>query len=574
MYRIALNSYQVVTVKSTSEGRRSDELVGGRVRAAHRALLYALGLTRDDLAKPLIAVVNSWNEIVPGHIHLRSLGERVKEGVRAAGGVPLEFDTIAICDGLCQGHVGMAYSLPSRDVIADSIELMVEAHRFDAMVLLASCDKVIPGHLMAAARLDVPSIMVTGGPMEAGRYRDQSITLTDMREFVGQAEVGRLTDEELAAIERIACPGPGSCAMLGTANSMAVIAEVVGLSLPHCATILAHTAEKQRLAYASGVQVMELLRNNVRPSHILTNDAFQNAVTVDVAIGGSTNTLLHVPAIAKECGVRITMADFDAIGRRTPQIGAMKPSGPWTLQDLDAAGGVPAVMTVLRPLLHLDTLTVTGKTVAENIVDAEVRNPDVIRSLDNPVHREGGLAIMKGTLAPEGAVVKQAAVDPGMLRHAGPARVFESMEHAVVALQRQQVQRGDVMVLRYEGPKGGPGMREMHMVTAMLMGMGLGTSVALVTDGRFSGSTRGPCIGHVSPEAFDGGPIALVRDHDWIVIDIPARRLDLDIPSHELTKRLQAWQPPPPKVRRGVLWRYAHLAESPMRGAYLRDGQE
>ncbi len=561
-------------MKSSSEGRRSEELVGGRVRAAHRALLYALGLTRDDLTKPLIAVVNSWNEIVPGHIHLRSLSARVKEGVRAAGGVPLEFDTIAICDGLCQGHVGMAYSLPSRDVIADSIELMVEAHRFDAMVLLASCDKVIPGHLMAAARLDVPSIMVTGGPMEAGRYHDHSITLTDMREFVGQAEVGRLTDEELAAIERIACPGPGSCAMLGTANSMAIIAEVLGLSLPRCATTLAHNAEKQRLAYASGVRVMELWRNDVRPSHILTSDAFQNAVTVDVAIGGSTNTLLHIPAIAKECGVRITMADFDAIGRRTPQIGAMKPSGPWTLQDLDAAGGVPAVMAVLRPLLHLDAPTVTGKTVVENIVDAEVQNPDVIRSLDNPVHHEGGLAILKGTLAPEGAVVKQAAVDPGMLRHAGPARVFESMEHAVAALQRHQVQRGDVMVLRYEGPKGGPGMREMHMVTAMLMGMGLGTSVALVTDGRFSGSTRGPCIGHVSPEAFDGGPIALVRDRDRIVIDIPARRLDLDLPSHELTKRSQVWQPPPPKVRRGVLWRYAHLAESPMRGAYLRDGQE
>ncbi len=573
VWGIASNSYRVVAVKPTPEGRRSEELVGGRVRAAHRALLYALGLTRDDLAKPLVAVVNSWNEIVPGHAHLRSLSERVKEGVRAAGGVPLEFDTIAICDGLCQGHVGMAYSLPSRDVIADSIELMVEAHRFDAMVLLASCDKVIPGHLMAAARLDVPCIMVTGGPMEAGRYRDRSITLTDMREFVGEAEVGRLTDEELAAIERIACPGAGSCAMLGTANSMAIIAEVLGLTLPRCATTLALSAEKRRLAYTSGARVMELWRNDVRPSHILTRDAFQNAVTVDVAIGGSTNTLLHIPTIAKECGVRITMADFDAIGRSTPQVGAMKPSGPWTLQDLDAAGGVPALMTVLRPLLHLDAPTVTGKTVAENLVDVEVRNPEVIRSLDNPIHREGGLAILTGTLAPEGAVVKQAAVDAGMLRHAGPARVFESMELAVTALQRHQVQTGDVMVLRYEGPKGGPGMREMHMVTAMLMGMGLGASVALVTDGRFSGSTRGPCIGHVSPEAFEGGPIALVRDHDRIVIDIPARRLDIDLPSHELTRRLREWQPPPPKVQRGVLWRYAHLAESPMRGAYLKDGQ-
>jgi dihydroxy-acid dehydratase len=543
------------------------------VRAAHRALLYALGLTREDLTKPFIAVVNSWTDIVPGHIHLRSLSERVKAGVRDAGGVPLEFDTIAICDGLCQGHIGMAYSLPSRDVIADSIELMVEAHRLDAMVLIASCDKVIPGHLMAAARLDVPCIMVTGGPMEAGRYRNRSITLTDMREFVGQAEIGQLTDEELAEIEGIACPGAGSCSMLGTANSMAIIAEVLGLSLPRCATALALSAEKRRLAYESGLRVLQLWRDNVRPSRILTSDAFQNAVTVDVAIGGSTNTLLHVPAIAKECGVRITIEDFDAIGRRTPQIGAMKPSGPWTMQDLDAAGGVPALLKALSPLLHLNAPTVTGKTVAENLVEAVVRNPEVIRSLDNPVHREGGLAILKGTLAPEGAVVKQAAVDARMLRHSGPARVFESMEHAVAALQSHHVQPGDVMVLRYEGPKGGPGMREMHMVTAMLMGMGLGTSVALVTDGRFSGSTRGPCIGHVSPEAFEGGPIALVRDHDRIVIDIPARRLDIDLSPREMALRLREWRPPPPKVRRGVLWRYAHLAESPIRGAYLKDGQ-
>lgn len=557
----------------TSDTRRSEELVEGRVRAAHRSLLYAIGLTRKDLSKPLIAVVNSWNEIVPGHIHLRILSEHVKKGVRDGGGVPLEFDTIAICDGLCQGHIGMSYPLPSRDLIADSIELMVEAHRFDAMVLIASCDKVIPGHLMAAARLDIPCIMVTGGPMEAGSYLNRSITLTDMREFVGKVEIGQLTDEELAEIEKIACPGAGSCSMLGTANSMAIIAEVLGVTLPRCATALALSPEKRRIAYESGVQVMQLWRDGVRPSRILTGDAFENAMTVDVAIGGSTNTLLHVPAIAKECGLHIEIDDFDAIGKRTPHIAAVKPSGPWTMKDLDDAGGVPTLMQALNPLLHLNALTVTGKTIADNIIDVVIRNTDVIRSLENPVHREGGLAILKGSLAPEGAVVKQSAVDDRMLCHSGPARVFESMEHAVAALQNHQVQQGDVMVIRYEGPKGGPGMREMHMVTSILMGMGLGSSVALVTDGRFSGSTRGPCIGHVSPEAFEGGPIALVKDRDIIAIDIPSRQLDVELSKHELARRLQEWQQPPLKVQRGVLWRYAHLAESPIRGAYLKDGQ-
>lgn len=557
---------------STSDTRRSKELIEGRVRAAHRALLYAIGLTKKDLSKPLIAIVNSWNEIVPGHIHLQTLSESVKKGVRDGGGVPLEFNTIAICDGLCQGHIGMSYPLPSRDLIADSIELMVEAHRFDAMVLIASCDKIIPGHLMAAGRLDIPCIMVTGGPMQAGSYLNQSITLTDMREFVGKIEIGQLTDEELAEIEKIACPGAGSCSMLGTANSMAIIAEVLGISLPRCATILAVSPEKRRIAYESGVQVMQLLRDGVKPSSILTRDAFDNAITVDVAIGGSTNTLLHIPAIAKECGLNIEIDEFDKVGRRTPHISAIKPSGQWTMKDLDDAGGVPAIMMTLNSLLHLNTLTVTGKTVSENIANVIIRNTEVIRSLDNPIHREGGLAVLKGNLAPEGAVVKQSAVDDRMLCHSGPARVFETMEQAVLALQKHQIQKGDVMVIRYEGPKGGPGMREMHMVTSILMGMGFGSSVALVTDGRFSGSTRGPCIGHVSPEAFEGGPIALVQDRDMIVIDIPSRRLDIELSKHEMTRRLQEWVQPPLKVKRGVLWRYAHLATSPIRGAYLKDG--
>jgi dihydroxy-acid dehydratase len=554
------------------DARRSREVVEGRARAAHRALLYAIGLTERDMSKPLIAVVNSWNEIVPGHVHLRTLGDAVKEGVRYAGGVPLEFDTIAICDGLCQGHIGMSYPLPSRDLIADSIELMVEAHRFDAMVLIASCDKAVPGHLMAAARLDLPCIMVTGGPMQAGRYNDQSITLTDMREFVGKAEIGQLTDDELSEIEKIACPGPGSCAMLGTANTMAVIAEVLGMSLPGCATALAISSEKRRIAYESGVQVMRLWKDETRPSSILNESAFENAMTVDVAIGGSTNTLLHIPAIAKERGLRIEIDEFDRISKRTPHIAAIKPSGPWTINDLEEAGGVPALMKSLKSLLHINALTVTGKTVAENISDARVMNTKVIRSLDNPVHIEGGLAILKGNLAPDGAVVKQSAVDDRMLRHSGPARVFESMEQAVIALQNHQVQKGEVMVIRYEGPKGGPGMREMHMVTSILMGMGLGSSVALVTDGRFSGSTRGPCIGHVSPEAFEGGPIAIVRDHDIIVIDVPSRRLDVKLSKDETARRLREWHRPSPKVKRGVLWRYALLAESPNLGAYLKDG--
>lgn len=551
--------------------RRSTEITEGRERAAHRALLYALGLTREDMAKPLVAVANSWNEVVPGHIHLRALGEAVKEGVRLAGGTPLEFNTIAICDGLCQGHIGMSYSLPSRDLIADSVELMVEAHRFDAMVLIGSCDKVIPGQLMAAARLDIPCIMLTGGPMPPGNYRNQAVTLTDMREFIGAVETGLLTDDELAEIEKVACPAPGSCSMLGTANTMAVVTEALGMSLPRCATAHAINAEKRRLAFESGFQVMRLLKASLKPSKILTAEAFENAMTVDVALGGSTNTLLHIPAIAKECGLRIELGEFDDVSRRTPQVAALKPSGPWTLKDLDEAGGVPAVMKVLTPLLHLNVLTVTGGTMAENISDAKVTNPQVIRGLDNPVRTEGGLAVLRGNLAPGGAVVKQSAVDESMLLHTGPARVFESMEEAVTALQKCLVQRGEVMVIRYEGPKGGPGMREMHMVTSILMGMGLGASVALVTDGRFSGSTRGPCIGHVSPEAFEGGPIAHVRDGDIIVIDIPARRLDVRLPDGEIAKRAEEWRQPSPKAEKGVLRRYALLVASPNRGAYLRD---
>ncbi len=550
---------------------RSRELTEGIDRAAHRALLYAIGLRKQDLSKPLVAIANSWNEIVPGHIHLRTLSEVIKASIRTAGGIPLEFDTIALCDGLCQGHSGMSYPLPSRDLIADSIELMVKSHCFDALVLIASCDKVVPGHLMAAARLDLPSIMVTGGPMEPGSHHGRQITLTDMREFIGAVEVGKLTEEELSEIEETACPGPGSCSMLGTANTMAIIAETLGMALPHCATAHALTEQKRQVAYQSGTQIMHLLEKGITPSQILTKEAFMNAITVDSAIGGSTNTFLHLPAIAKEVGLRIGLDEFDETGKKTPQIAAIKPSGPSTLRDLDDAGGVPAILKILSPLLVTNVLTVTGRTLRDNLAAVVVNGNSVVRELSNPYRKEGALAVLRGNLAPEGAVVKQSAVDEKMLRHSGPARIFESMEEAVTTLQQRDIVAGTVMVLRYEGPKGGPGMREMHMVTSLLMGMGLGTSVALVTDGRFSGSTRGPCIGHVSPEAFEGGPIAVITDGDIIEIDIPSRKLNVRLSENEISSRLESWQQPPPKVRSGALRRYALLAESSSKGAYLRD---
>ena len=465
----------------------------------------------------------------------------------------------------------MSYPLPSRDLIADSIELMVKSHCLDALVMIASCDKVVPGHLMAAARLNLPSIMVTGGPMEPGIYQGRQITLTDMREFIGAVEVGKLTKEELSEIEEKACPGPGSCSMLGTANTMAILAETLGMTLPHCATAHALTEQKRQIAHQSGTQIMHLLEKGITSSQILSKEAFRNAITVDSAIGGSTNTFLHLPAIAKEVGLRIDLDLFDEISRNTPQIAAIKPSGPSTLKDLDYAGGVPAILKTLSPLLETNVLTVTGKTLEENLSNAAVKNNHVVRELNNPFRKEGALTVLRGNLAPEGAVVKQSAVDERMLRHSGPARVFESMEEAVGALQQRDIVDDMVMVLRYEGPKGGPGMREMHMVTSLLMGMGLGTSVALVTDGRFSGSTRGPCIGHVSPEAFEGGPIAVVTDGDIIEIDIPSRKLNVRLSDSEISRRLENWRQPPPKVRSGVLRRYALLAESSSRGAYLKD---
>lgn len=528
----------------------------GLERAAHRALLKSLQLTDEQIAKPWVAIVNSWNEIVPGHIHLRQIADAVKQGVTDAGGTPFEFNTIAVCDGLCQGTTGMRYSLPSRDIIADSVEIMVEGHLFDAMVLIASCDKVIPGHLMAAARIDIPSIVVTGGPMMPGQYNGKAITLTDMREFVGSVAAGTLTLEELKRIEALACPGPGSCAMMGTANSMSVIVEALGMSLPGCATIHALDPRKIEMAYQSGQQILELYHTHVQPSKIMTEQAFHNAIAVSMAVGGSLNTCLHIPAIASELDIQIPLELFDDIGRKTPHICPIKPAGAYTLKDLDDAGGIPAVMQRLTSLLNTECDTVTGHSIHSNIAHATITDPEVIRPLLCPVHSEGSIAVLKGTLAPRGAVIKHVAVQETMRVHEGPAKVFNAMEQAVQALLNHEIHPGDVIVIRYEGPKGGPGMREMHMVASILVGMGLGSSVALVTDGRFSGSSRGPMIGHVSPEAALGGPIALIREGDRINYSIPKRRIDMNVSERELQERRAKWRAPE-LTEKGILRRYA-----------------
>jgi dihydroxy-acid dehydratase len=550
---------------------RSKELYDGLERAAHRALLYSVGFTEEDFGKPLVAVVNSWNEIVPGHIHLRGLAEAVKGGIREGGGIPMEFNTIAICDGLCQGHIGMSYPLPSREVIADSIELMVESHRFDAMVMLCSCDKIVPAHIMAALRINIPSIIVTGGPMYPGKYKEfEGITLSNMREYIGKAKVGEISYEELAEIERCALPGPGSCSMMGTANTMSCIAEAMGMTLTGCGTSHATSSEKLRIARKSGLRIIQMLEEGLRPDRIVTEEAITNATTVAMALGGSTNMALHIPAIAHERGIAFPLEMLDRISRNTPHLCDIRPSGKYPVSSLEDAGGIPAVMKELEGTLVLDVLTVTGRTMSENIQKARVLDRDVIRPISDPVHPEGSLAILRGNLAPNGAVVKQAGVHERMMVHRGPARTFNSMEDAVDALMDDGVKGGEVMVIRYEGPQGGPGMREMHMVTSILMGMGLGDKVALVTDGRFSGSTRGPCVGHISPEAAEGGPIALVEEGDMIEIDIPKRTLSLLVSDGELNRRAERFTPVG-KEARGALRRYSLLAKSADKGAILSE---
>jgi len=539
---------------------RSDEIKTGAEHAPHRALLKSLGLDNDDLTKPFIGVANSYNTIVPGHIHLRTLGEAVKEGILSAGGTPFEFNTIAVCDGIAMGHEGMRYSLPSREIIADSVEIMLQAHRLDGLVMVSNCDKVTPGMLMAAARLDIPAIMFTGGPMAAGRFNGKKVSYSSVPEALGQVVAGKMSEAELVQLENVACPGCGSCSGMFTANTMACMSEALGMSLPYCGTTLAISAHKVRLARQTGKRIVNLVEHNIRPSDILTLDAFKNAISVDMALGGSTNTVLHLPAIAKEAGLMLPLSLFDEIGRKVPHICSMIPSGVYALEDLDVAGGVPAVMNQLKALLDLNVLTVSGKTVAENIESAAVIDENVIHSISDPVHAEGGIAILTGNLAPKGSVIKTAGVSPKMLKHTGPVKVYDSEKEAIAAIRGNQICSGDIVVIRYEGPKGGPGMPEMLIPTATIAGMGLSESVALITDGRFSGATRGGSIGHVTPEAFDGGPIAVLQNGDSVTIDIPNRTLKVNLSDEELRSRLASWTPRKPKFTTGILSRYAPVS--------------
>ena len=539
----------------------------GAERAPHRALLKATGLCDEEIRRPFIGVVNSFNEFIPGHIHLDRLAQAVKAGVRAAGGVPFEFQTIGVCDGIAMGHGGMRYSLPSRELIEDSIEIMAQAHQLDGLVMIPSCDKIVPGHLMAAGRLDLPTIVITGGPMLPGFACDKELDLINV--FEGWQTGG----ETLQMLEESACPGAGSCAGLFTANTMACLTEAMGLSLPGCATAHAVDAKKIRLAKQSGMKIMELVERGISAKKIVTPKAIDNAIRVDMAIGGSTNTVLHIPAVASEFGIDLDLGRFDLLSRETPHLVNLRPGGPYHILDLDRAGGIPAVMSRLKSRLNLEALTVTGETLGDNLNAFKPVNPEtnarVIATLEAPVHPEGGIAILRGSLAPEGAVVKQTAVSAAMLKHSGPAVVYDSEEDSMAGIVGGGVKSGDVVVIRYEGPKGGPGMRETLAPTSAIAGAGLSESVALITDGRFSGGTRGPCIGHVSPEAAVGGPIALVKPGDMISIDIPARKLDLLVDPSELERRRKAWKAPLPEVK-GVLARYRNSVTSASRGSVLR----
>lgn len=548
---------------------RSDSIKKGLERAPHRALLHACGLKSEDFEKPFVAIINSYNEIVPGHIHLRRLAEEIKKGVRSKGGVPFEMNTMAICDGLAMGHDGMHYSLPSRDIIADSIELWVQAHLLDGMVLLPSCDKITPGHLMAAARVNIPSIVITGGPMKPGKFHGEDSDVITVFEAISKVAAGMMTMEELRSLEQVACPGAGSCAGMFTANTMACVTEALGMSLPGCATAHAVDDKKMELAFETGEQVMLLIEKNILPRDIMIEDAFHNAIMVDLALGGSTNTALHLSAIAHEAGMDLRLEVFDELSKITPHLCNMRPGGPFTMDDLDKAGGIPAVMKRLEQKLFREALTVSDKTLGENLKNANAVNDEVIRPLSRPVHSEGGMVILKGNIAPNGAIVKQTAVNENMLVHEGPARVFDSEEDAVAAILSGHIKKGDIIVIRYEGPKGGPGMPEMLVPTSAIAGMGLSDSVALITDGRFSGGTRGPCIGHISPEAFEGGLIAFLRDDDIISIDIPAKRIEVELSEGEVKQRRKKWSPPKQKLS-GYLARYVKHVSSADKGGIVR----
>ncbi|MGQ9823607.1 MAG: dihydroxy-acid dehydratase [Desulfotomaculales bacterium] len=553
---------------------KSEMVTKGVARAPHRALFYAMGYTPEDLQKPLIGIVNAFNELIPGHIHLNELARAAKLGVAAGGGTPLEFPVIGICDGIAMNHDGMRYPLASRELIADSIETMAVAHKLDGLLLIGNCDKIVPGMLMAAARLNIPSVYVGGGPMLTGSFRGERVDLVrGVFEAVGSYARGSLAEEELAEMELSACPTCGSCAGLFTANSMNCLVEALGIGLPGNGTIPASYGQRKALAKRAGQYLMDLVRKNVRPRDILTPAAFRNAIALDMAIGGSTNTVLHLLAVAHEAEVPLALETFDEISTKVPNICKLSPAGEDRLFDLYLAGGISAVLKRLSEagLLSLSEKTVTGKTLGENIARATVRNPQVIRPLDDPYAPEGGIAVLRGNLAPDGAVVKQSAVVREMLVHTGPARVFDSEEEAFQAIMDGKIREKDVVVIRYEGPKGGPGMREMLSPTSAITGLGLGEKVALITDGRFSGGTRGACIGHVSPEAFEGGNIALVKEGDLIEIDIPGRRLNVLLPEEELASRHRAWQPPLPKVAgKSYLARYATLVTSASTGAVMK----
>lgn len=553
---------------------RSAEVKVGADRAPHRGLLRACGLKDEDFEKPFVGVANSYTDVVPGHVHLREIAEAVKEGIREAGGVPFEFNTIAVDDGIAMGHFGMHYSLPSRELIADSVETMVEAHRFDALVCIASCDKIVPGMLMAAVRLNIPAIFVSGGPMKAGRSKTgEPLDLISIFESVGAYHSGLITEDELREVEMAACPTCGSCAGLFTANSMCCIAEALGLALPGNGTILATDERRKELARMAGRQVMKLLELNLRPRDIVTIEAIDNAFALDLAMGGSTNTVLHLLAIAHEAGINYPLERINEIADRTPYICSLSPASKLHMEDLDRAGGVSAILKELSKidgLLHLESMTVTGKTLLENIKDASVLDRSVIRPIEEPYLSSGGLCILFGNLAPDGAVIKTGAVDPSIRRFEGRAIIFESQEEAVEGIKSGKVKRGDVVVIRYEGPKGGPGMVEMLAPTSAIVGMGLGKDVALITDGRFSGGTRGICVGHISPEAAAGGPIALLQDGDIIRIDLDERRVDVLLSQEELERRRAMWRPPEPKVKHGWLARYSKLVTSANTGAVLR----
>jgi dihydroxy-acid dehydratase len=549
---------------------RSRTIKQGLERVPHRALLYATGIPKSEMKKPFIGVATSFTDIIPGHIGMRDMERFIEKGIHTGGGYPFFFGIPGICDGIAMGHIGMHYSLPSRELIADMVETIAQAHQLDGLVLLTNCDKITPGMLMAAARINIPSIVVTAGPMSSGHLRGKRLSLVnDTFEAVGKYKKGLIKSDELEALEMCACPGAGSCQGMYTANTMACITESLGMSLPGCATALAISADKRRIAFASGERIVELIKKNITPRKIMTRKAFENAIMADLALGGSTNTVLHIPAIAHDAGVELPLETFDILSRKTPHLANMLPGGEHYLEDLEWAGGIPALLKRLRGSLN-NCMTVSGRSIFEIADSAEIINENIIRPPGKAYHKEGGIAILRGNLAPDGAVVKQSAVSKNMMKFEGSAKVFNSEEEGMKAILNGKIKAGDVVVIRYEGPKGGPGMREMLSPTATIAGMGLSESVALITDGRFSGGTRGPCIGHISPEAMEGGIIAVIENGDRIKIDIPGRRIDLLLSEKEIKERLGKWKRPKPKITKGYLSRYARMVTSAGTGAVMK----